>query len=409
MSGASLHIPEAFIPLWTGSAPGLPTIEHYAFHGGRGGGKSHNIATPIIAHSCQREERVVCGREFQNSIKDSVKELLEKKIFDMGMSVYFKVLDTELVNTVTKSRFSFIGMNRNPASAKSLEGCTMFWAEEANMLSLTSVEIIVPTIRATGSRLIWSWNNRYRDDPVDEMFLGANPPEASYVRQISWRDNPWFQQTRMPSEFRRSKRAKPKRHEHIWEGAYDENPDVAIFDDWEIGKVPVGPKDRPRFGMDFGFGSDPNVLIKLYVLEHLNIIYIAEEAIKYKLPNNRLADFMDGVSEARHYRITADSARPETIDYLQSEGFSIYGARKGQGSVKNGITFLQGYKLVVSPDCPITLAEIKGYKWDEDASGKPLPFPAKNQQDHCIDSIRYAVEEDDTYANSDSDIGVDYV
>lgn len=379
------------MPLWTGKAPGLPTIEHFAFYGGRGGSKSHSIAEAVVGRASQKEERIVCGRQYQNSIKDSVMELLEIKIKSMNMAVFYKTTEREIVNVSTGSRFSFTGMDRNPDSAKSLEGASIFWGEEAHTFTPRSVEIIIPTIRAPGSCMIWSWNPRYRTDAVDDLFRGAAVPENSYIRKVSWRDNPYFHQTRMPSEYRRSLKS-PKRHAHIWEGGYDENPDVAIFDNWRVGRVDTG-KARPRFGMDFGYSSDPNCLVKVYVLEEEHIIYVANEAVGYKIPNRDLPALMDTIPEVRDWNITGDSARPETIEYLQSKGFNMYSAKKGAGSIKNGITWLQGYELVISPDCPVTAEEVRDYKWATDPNGKPLPMPAEKQNDHCIDGIRYAVEE----------------
>jgi phage terminase large subunit len=411
--------PEAYLPLWTGCTADIAAIEHYAFWGGRGGAKSHSIGEAVAALSCQRTERVVCGRQFQNSINDSVKELIEQKIKALNMAVYFHVTEREIKNTATGSRFSFIGMDRNPESAKSLEGATLFWGEEAQTFTKRSVELIIPTIRAPGSRMIWSWNPRLRTDEVDKLFRGPVPPEAAYIREVSWRDNPHFFRTRMPSEFRRSLKASPKRHLHIWEGGYDENPDAGIFESWSVGRPAFIPeKCRPRFGMDFGFGSDPNVLVKVYIIEpqdlgydpetHLGFIYVAQESVGYKVPNKQLPDFMRKITEVNDYYVTADSARPETIDYLQSKGFSIYGAKKGAGSVKNGINWLQGYHILIDPDCPIAAEEIKQYKWKMDPNDRPLPMPADKQQDHCIDAIRYAVEEESISETGDGD-GVDYV
>ena len=405
---SNLRIPEAFLPLWTGVFPETRrAVEHFAFFGGRGGGKSHSVAEAIIAQASRAQERIVCGRQFQISIRDSVKELLEIKIKDMGMSAHFNSTEREIVNIVTGSRLSFIGMDRNPDSAKSLEGATIFWGEEAHTFTARSVEVIIPTIRSTGSRLIWSWNPRYRTDPVDSLFRGAAVPENAYVRKVSWRDNPFFMQTRMPSEYRRSLKS-PKRHVHIWEGGYDENPDVAIFDNWRVGRIDPG-KARPRFGMDFGYSADPNVAIKLYVLQEEGIVYIANEAVGYKVPNRDLPALIDGIPEARDWPITADSARPETIEFLQSCGFSVFSARKGAGSIKNGINWLQGMELVISPECPITAEEVRDYKWHTDPNGKPLPLPAPGQVDHCIDAIRYAVEEESLTSHAQDEHDVLYI
>lgn len=404
----ALQVPEAFLPLWTGKAPGLERIEHYAFFGGRGGAKSHSIAEAVVGLSSQGKERVVCGRQFQNSVKDSSKELLETKIHKMGMGAFWRSTETELINVSTGSRITFIGMDRNPQSAKSLEGCTLFWGEEAAAFTPLSIEIIIPTVRAAGSRMVWGWNPVNRKDAIDAMFRCQHPPEFSYIRHVSWRDNPHFHLTRMPSEMRRSAKSNPKRHAHIWEGAYDENPDVAIFERWRIGAMDVPAKARPRFGMDFGFSNDPNAVIKSYLLEDQGIIYVAQEAYGRKIPNRKLRDLVDSISEIRNYHITADSSRPETIEQLQSDGFSIYGAKKGAGSVKNGLNFLAGYEIVIHPSCENIIAEIRAYLWATDPEGKPLPLPAPKQADHGIDALRYAHEDDANQADSE-DGGFEYL
>jgi phage terminase large subunit len=393
---------EAFLPLFG------QDYEHFALFGGRGAAKSHFVGEALVAHASAGPERIVCGRQFQTSIKDSVKELLEQKIHKMGMAALFTSTDREIVNVSTGSRFTFIGMDRNPDSAKSLEGTTIFWGEEAQSFTRRAVEVILPTIRHRRARFYWTWNPRFRTDPVDDMFRGSVAPARSYVKQVSWRDNPYFLRTRLKSEYDRSLAKNPKRHLHIWEGGYDENPDVAVFDNWRIGRIEVPDKVPPRYGMDFGFSHDPNALVKLYILEDLGVIYIAEEAYAHKVPNRQLPDFMDGVTGVRDHPVTADSARPETIDYLNSCGFSVFGARKGAGSVKNGITWLQGYEVVISPDCPNVAEEWRSYCWATDANGKPLSYPAEKQQDHGIDAVRYAAEDASIQAGQ-SDGGVDYV
>lgn len=404
MTAVDIRVPEYLTPLWT-----VGQYEHFALFGGRGGAKSHGIAEPIIGHSCQREERVVCGRQYQNSIRDSVKELLEQKIYKMGMAAFWKTTERELENVVTGSRVSFIGMDRNPESAKSLEGCTIFWGEEAQTFTRRSVELIIPTIRAAGSRMYWGWNPRFRDDPVDEMFRGGNPPEKSYIAHVGYQDNPWFYQTRMPSELRRMRRANPKRAAHIWDGGYDENPDAAIFTNIFVGRPEYIPeKAIPRFGLDFGFSSDPNALIKSYLLEEWDTIYIAQEAYAHKLATRHLPDMLDSVTESRDYPIIGDSSRPETIEALCNAGFNVLPSKKGPGSVKNGLTWMQGYKLLIDPDCPNFLYEAQRYKWKEDPNGKPLPMPENHQQDHGIDAVRYGHEEDSIYAMAEGS-GVDYV
>jgi phage terminase large subunit len=399
-----IAVPEAMLPLWT-----MGKYEHFALFGGRGGAKSHGTAEAIVAHACQRCERVVCGRQFQASIKDSVKELLEKKIKSMGMAAFWSSTERELVNVSNGSRFSFVGMDRNPESAKSLEGATIFWGEEAQNFTALSIELIIPTIRTQGSRMYWTWNPRYKTDPVDALFRSPHPPEKSYVKMVNYTDNPWFYQTRMPSELRRMKLSNPKRALHVWDGGYDENPDAAIFTSYEIGRPDYIPeKEWPRFGLDFGYAKDPSALIKAYLLEDQATIYIAAEAYGHQVASRHLPDLIRSVSEAGVFPIVADSSRPETIEALCNAGLNVIPSRKGAGSVKNGINWLQGYKLLIDPDCQNFADEVKKYKWKQDRKGTILPVPESNQADHGIDALRYAFE-DDSIMSQTEDGGLAYV
>jgi phage terminase large subunit len=188
-------------------------------YGGRGGAKSHFFAERIIKRCHQRPTRVVCIREIQNSIKDSVKQLLVDKILKFGVATDFDILDQEIRCTKTGSLIIFRGMQSyNAANIKSLEAYDIAWVEEAQTLSQHSLDLLRPTLRKEGSELWFSWNPRFKTDPVDAFFRKNPPPEAVSV-MINWRDNPWF-----PEVLRKDKdhdfATDPDKAEHIWEGAY---------------------------------------------------------------------------------------------------------------------------------------------------------------------------------------------
>lgn len=162
--------------------------------------------------------RVVCIREVQKSIKDSVRQLLIDKIAKLGLGSQFNVLDTE-IRGPDGSLIIFVGMQSyNADNIKSLEGYGIAWVEEAQTLSEHSLDLLRPTIRKEGSELWFSWNPRYKTDPVD-VFFRKQKREGAIVVQINWRDNPWF-----PLELRKEMEgdflADPDKAEHIWNGAY---------------------------------------------------------------------------------------------------------------------------------------------------------------------------------------------
>lgn len=190
-----------------------------ALFGGRGGAKSRSIAGQLILDATDHYEFVLCTREVQNSIKESVKRTLEDHIIRLGLEPIYKITEYEILNRINKSRFIFMGLSRNIASVKSLEGITKCWVEEAQTISDDSLEILIPTIREPGSEIWFSWNPRWSSDPVDKLFRGEHgaPPNTLLVK-IGHQDNPWF-----PAELEEKRqwdKINNPNYLNIWEGAY---------------------------------------------------------------------------------------------------------------------------------------------------------------------------------------------
>lgn len=189
-------------------------------YGGRGGGKSHFFAEEIILRCFERETRVACIREVQKSIKNSVHRLLADKIEKFGLQDEFEVLETE-IRATNGSIIIFQGMQNHTAdSIKSLEAYDLVWVEEAQTLSEFSFNLLRPTLRAKGSELWFSWNPRYKTDPVDKFFRHQPPANAISV-MINWRDNPWFRSdTELYDDMLADYERDPDTAEHVWGGAY---------------------------------------------------------------------------------------------------------------------------------------------------------------------------------------------
>ena len=199
-------------------APLLQPARYKGAYGGRGGAKSHFFAEQIIVRCYARPMRVVCIREVQKSIKDSVKQLLIDKIAKLGLGRHFNVLETE-IRGANGSLIIFRGMQSyNSDTIKSLEGYDIAWVEEAQTFSGISLELLRPTIRKPGSELWFSWNPRHRTDPVDMLFR-KNPHPDSISVMVNWRDNPWFPDV-LKREMQHDKIVDPDAAEHVWEGGY---------------------------------------------------------------------------------------------------------------------------------------------------------------------------------------------
>lgn len=370
-------------------------FEDYTFAGvwgGRGTGKSRAAGTYLMSASAQSNKRIVCARQFQNSINDSVKELLVNAIYELGIENQYKIYDREIVHKEMESRFTFIGLDRNPASAKSLEGADICWVEEANTINNISLETLLPTIRKPGSRLIFTWNPDKRSDPVDKFFRGGPQPPNSILIPTGIEDNPYFYHTTLPSLMYHMRAGNYERYRHVWLGDYDESYESKVFQNVAIGTMPVTPYDFVCYGMDFGFGADPSVVIKCIINTERKQIYIEREAYG-RVPLDQLPAMMDSILDSRAEKITADSSQPGTIEHLATQGFNITGAKKGPGSVKTGINWLQGYQIIINPGCEATREEASLYSWQIDRITKMRLSIPVDVHNHCWDAVRYATEE----------------
>ena len=214
-------IPEAFGGLFEAA-------RYKAYYGGRGSGKSHSLATALLIEGAERPLRILCAREVQRSIKDSVKQLLDDKIEAMGIGSFYTSTRDEIKGQNGTS-FIFAGLGQMTAEQiKSMEGIDRVWVEESQTISARSLEILIPTIRKTGSELWFSWNPRHASDPVDDRFRGMTVPDRAIVRKVNFDENPFFP-GELASEREFDRHQKPDRYAHIWLGEYEPTAIGAIW------------------------------------------------------------------------------------------------------------------------------------------------------------------------------------
>ncbi len=207
-----IEVAEVFQPL-------LQQARYKAAHGGRGSGKSHFFAGLAVILCVQSPgTRIVCAREVQKSLRDSVKLLIEDKIKEYRVEDQFKILYDQ-IRTPGGGLIVFQGLQDHTAeSIKSLEGFDVAYLEEAHTITKRSLELLRPTIRKPGSQIWASWNPQNADDAVDEFFRGDTPPASAIVVEANWRDNPWFPNP-LEEERQHDLTYYPDRYDHVWEGA----------------------------------------------------------------------------------------------------------------------------------------------------------------------------------------------
>lgn len=205
-------------PRWM--VPFLAPSRYKAAYGGRASGKSHAFAEMLIERCVLKKTRAVCIREVQNSLKESVKQLLVDKIARFALGDLFEVLESE-IRGPNGSLIIFRGMQAyNAETIKSLEGYDIAWVEEAQTLSATSLRMLRPTIRAPGSELWFTWNPRHDTDAVDDFFRGAAPPANSIVHRVNYHDNPYLP-NEMAQEMADDRLRDPEMATHVWDGGYE--------------------------------------------------------------------------------------------------------------------------------------------------------------------------------------------
>lgn len=365
-------------------------FRHLAWHGGRGAAKSRTVATGLVIQSVERHERVLCGREVQRSIKDSVKRLLDDEIERLGLSSAFVSTEAE-IRGPNDSLFLFSGIKGNANGIKSIEGITTFWGEEAQAFSQASIDTVIPTIRAPNSRLIWTWNPDLETDPIDVMFRGKDgTPPSSIVREVNYTNNKWFPDVlRTEMEWDRSRDI--DKYNHIWLGTYRRNSESRVFKNWRVEAFDSPENVEYRLGADFGFSIDPSAALRCWI--DGTQIHVDYEAYGLNVEIVNLPKLFMSIPDAEKWWMTADSSRPETISHLRNNGFPrIQSALKGARSLEEGVEFLKSYDIVVHPRCQHLIDELTLYSYKLDSLTGQVTSILEDRDNHLIDALRYAVE-----------------
>lgn len=359
--------------------------------GGRGSGKSWGFARALLIQGVGACLRILCARELQNSIQESVHRLLSDQIYELKLESHYDILKQEITGR-NGTEFIFAGIKNNPTKIKSTEGIDISWVEEAEKVSNDSWQILIPTIRKPGSEIWVTYNPDDEKDPTHQRFAINTPPDCSLIT-MNWRDNPWF-----PEVLRKEKdylaAVDPEAYEHVWEGKCRKHSQAQIFKGkYAIAAFESQPHwNGPYHGADWGFANDPTALIQCYI--DGDDLYIRREAWGIGVEIVDTPALFDRIEGSRNHVIRADCARPETISHLQKHGCPlIVPCSKWKGSVEDGIARIKSFRTItIHPDCRRTADEFHLYSYKTDKlTGDILP-EIIDAHNHCIDALRYALE-----------------
>lgn len=260
------------------------TFRYKVAHGGRGSAKSWSFARSLLILAATQRLRILCAREVQKSIKQSVHKLLSDQIKLMGMSSLFQVLETQ-IRCVNGSEFSFSGLSTHTIdSIKSIEGTDIVWVEEAHNVSKKSWEILIPTIRKDDSEIWISFNPELDTDETYKRFVVAPPPN-SYVEEVNYNDNPDFPDV-LEQERLHCKATQPAEdYENIWEGKCRTAVAGAIYakqvaqavKEKRIGFVPYDPMLKVHAVWDLGWNDSMFITLVQRLRSEIRIIGCIED------------------------------------------------------------------------------------------------------------------------------------
>ena len=381
----NIEVPKIFIPIFESEK------RYIVLYGGRGGGKSWFVALYCLIKAMEKKRRILCTREIQRTIKDSVYKLLVDLIQKYPEFEKFFIIKHDMICGVNGSEIIFKGLKHNPTEIKSTEGIDICWVEEAQNISKQSNDLLTPTIRKENSKIIYTYNPYSIKDVVKTEYIDKERDDVHKIR-VLYLDNPFLPNVLL-HEAEYDKKNDYMLYKHKWLGETLQYSNLLVFAD----KIVVDDYEYSdniaiRYGADWGFSQDPTVLIKVVI--DGKILYIEEEAYAIGCDIDKIPELFDRIEGVRKGLIIADSARPETISYIRNQGFNIRASIKGAGSVKEGIAFLRSFeKIIINPQCKHTINEFSNYKYKQDKiTGEPLN-DVQDGNDHTIDAVRYAIED----------------
>jgi len=251
-------------------------------YGGRGGAKSWGVARALLVIGVKKPTRVLCAREFQNSIGQSVHKLLSDQIIALKLESFYEITQNS-IRGKNGTEFAFVGLKNNVTNIKSFEGVDLCWVEEAQSVSKTSWNILIPTIRKEKSEIWVTFNPELESDETYQRFV-VSPPENCKVAKINWSDNPWFPDTlklEKDALFSRDREA----YNTVWEGLCRQTVDGAIFAkeltmaelDGRICNVPYDPIKPCHVVFDLGWADSTAYWIVQFIAQEVRLIRYHED------------------------------------------------------------------------------------------------------------------------------------
>lgn len=368
-------------------------------YGGRGGAKSWGAVRALVILATQSKTRILCAREIQNSIRDSVHKLISDQIDAMGLTAHFEI-QRDTIKGINGSEFLFKGLRMNVQEIKSTEGIDICWVEEAQTVSKASWDVLIPTIRKDGSEIWITFNPELDTDVTYQRFV-LNPPSTAKVMKINWQDNPWF-----PKELIAEKDdLKERDHDSyltVWEGHCRQVLDGAIY----AKEIRQATEEKRICPVPYEATKGVWAVFDLGRADKTSIWFVQQVGFEY-----RLIDFYENRGYAFNHYLKIVREKPYIIERLvlphdataallasertieqqaKDNGFDTTVLRIA--SIESGIEAARGIFNKCWFDenkCMDGLNALRRYRYDIDDSGQWSRKPLHDEYSHAADAFRY--------------------
>lgn len=367
-------------------------------YGGRGGAKSWSFVRALLVKARQQTTRILCTREIQDSIKQSVHQLIRDQIAALGMQDFFSVKEKTIVGA-NGSEFQFEGLRYNVDTIRSKEGIDICAVFEAKNVTKNSWEVLIPTIRKDGSEIWVEFNPELDTDETYKRFV-LQPPPSAIVRKVSWRDNPWFPGVLL-EELETLKGRDPDAYLNVWEGNCRVTLEGAIYAnelraaqaDGRICKVPYNEELPVHTFWDLGWSDCTSILFAQKAGFEYAIIDAYQDRLK-KLPHYlkvlQNKGYVYGVDylphDAEHEMLGAKSIRKQ----MEAAGRKVVTMERPKTKQLgiNAVRTVFGRLNIDEVHCADALQAWRHYRYGIDEHGQWSKDPLHDENSHYADALQ---------------------
>lgn len=383
----------------TFSAKFLPLLNDYShrweiYKGSAGSGKSHFITQKIIIKALREKRRVMICRRYGTTMRNSVFKLFKDVIESFKITHLTRIKESDMSITLPNgSEIIFVGLD-NEEKLLSIAGITDVFIEEVYEVPKEIVDQLNLRMRgkAPNQQIYMAFNPISAKHWLYDFCEGSTRPESSIYSQSTFRDNPF-----LPTEYVKALedmyRTNPNKARVFCDGNWGADVEGLVYknhvlSDFDINEL-IKQGLEVRVGIDWGFVDPTTVVVSLFDKPKKEI-YIIGEFYKRGATLEEIKDgiIQLGISKQKMY---CDGAEPDKVDYLRRNGFNAVSAKKGAGSVKAGISFLQDMKIICHESCVNVATELENYVYLKDKkTGQYIEDSYDHDFSHTMDALRYS-------------------